>query len=110
MKKIHVYNVQGRWLIGTILCLLMLLVAACGGGGTPGNQATAVPTQVPVNGFGSAANHVHAMLALPHNVLVLATHYGLFRSENGGATWKEVAGGLHQLMYSSMTYSLGVSP
>ena len=109
MKRIYAYNRQGRWFIGTLLSLLMLLVAACSSGPTS-NQATAVPTQVPVNGFGSAANHVHAMLALPHNVLVLATHYGLFRSEDGGTTWKEVAGGPNQLMYGSMTYSLGISP
>jgi photosystem II stability/assembly factor-like uncharacterized protein len=63
-----------------------------------------------VNGFGVAANHVHAMLVLPHHVLVLATHYGLFRSEDGGATWSEVAGGSNQPMYGLMTYSLGVSP
>lgn len=88
----------------------MLFVAACGGSSSPAGQATSVPTQVPVNGFGSAANHTHAMLALPGNVLVLATHYGLFRSADGGTTWKEVAGGPNQLMYGSMTYSLGVSP
>ncbi|MHB8600036.1 MAG: WD40/YVTN/BNR-like repeat-containing protein [Ktedonobacteraceae bacterium] len=109
MKKIHAHSIQSKWLIGPLLSLLMLFVAACGGS-TTGNQATAVPTQVPVNGFGSAANHTHAMLALPHNVLVLATHYGLFRSADGGKTWKEVAGGPNQLMYGSMETVLGVSP
>jgi photosystem II stability/assembly factor-like uncharacterized protein len=110
MKKIHAHTIQSKWLIGPLLSLLMLFVAACGGGSTTGNQATAVPTQVPVNGFGSAANHTHAMLALPHNVLILATHYGLFRSADGGKTWKEVAGGPNQLMYGSMETVLGVSP
>src|SRR5579872_4622349 len=110
MKIIHTHHIQRRWLIGLLLSLLMLFLAACGGGGTPEGQATAVPTQVPVNGFGSAANHTHAMLALPGNVLVLATHYGLFRSANGGKTWTEVAGGPGQLMYGSMETELGVSP
>ncbi|HLX39587.1 MAG TPA: hypothetical protein VKR42_03605, partial [Ktedonobacteraceae bacterium] len=111
MKSIQGHHIQqGTWLIGPILTLLMLFVAACGGGNSSTGQATAVPTQVPVNGFGSAANHTHAMLALPGNVLVLATHYGLFRSADGGTTWKLVAAGPNQLMYGSMTYSLGVSP
>jgi photosystem II stability/assembly factor-like uncharacterized protein len=65
---------------------------------------------VPVNGFGSAANHVHSLLALPNHVLVLATHYGIFRSEDSGATWKEVAAGHNQLMEGLMAYSLGISP
>ena len=110
MKSTHAHHIQSKWLIGPLLSLLMLFVAACGGGSSSTGQATGVPTQVPVNGFGSAANHTHAMLALPGNVLVLATHYGLFRSADGGTTWKEVAGGPNQLMYGSMAYSLGVSP
>lgn len=110
MKRIHAQHIQGKWLIGPVLSLLMLFVVACGGGGSPTEQATAVPTQVPVNGFGSAQNHTHAMLALPGNVLVLATHYGLFRSADGGTTWKQVAGGSNQLMYGSMETVLGVSP
>ncbi|MEO8970283.1 MAG: hypothetical protein ABI406_01645 [Ktedonobacteraceae bacterium] len=110
MKRIHTHHMQGKWLSGLVLSLLMLFVTACGGGGTPNSQATTGPTLVPVNGFGSAENHTHAMLALPGNVLVLATHYGLFRSADGGKTWKEVAGGPNQLMYGSMETVLGISP
>ena len=95
--------------ISLILCFCAGLLAACGGSGGTNTQATATPTQVPVNGFGTAANHVHAMLALPGNVLVLATHYGLFRSADGGATWQKVAAGHGQLMEGLMTYALGVS-
>jgi photosystem II stability/assembly factor-like uncharacterized protein len=94
----------------TILCLVAFLLAACGGGGTPETQPTANPVTTRVNGFGSAANHVHSMLAFPSHVLVLATHYGLFRSQDGGATWQEVAGGPNQTMDGLMTYSLVVSP
>lgn len=82
-----------------ISLILVLLLAACGD-----NNA------VPVNGFGTAANHVHSMLALPPNVLVLATHYGLFRSQDSGLTWKEVAGGSNQPIDGLMTYALTVSP
>ena len=101
--------------IRNILCymtliLLSLLLVACGGESSSDVQATASPTAVRVNGFGTAANHVHSMLALPNHVLVLATHYGLFRSADDGTTWQEVAGGPHQLMDGLMTYSLQVSP
>jgi photosystem II stability/assembly factor-like uncharacterized protein len=93
--------IVGAWL----LCIIALLLVACGGD-TSGTQATASPTAVQVNGFGTAANHVHSLVVLPPNVLVMATHYGLFRSQDGGTSWKEVAGGSNQLMEGLMTYSL----
>src|SRR5712692_11011242 len=105
-------NINSRWLICLILISMMCLFTACGVVSTavPSSQATPDPSVVRVNGFGSAANHVHSLLALPNHVLVLATHYGTFRSEDDGATWKEVAGGDNQLMGGLMTYSLSYSP
>jgi photosystem II stability/assembly factor-like uncharacterized protein len=50
------------------------------------------------------------MLALPNHVLILATHYGIYRSEDSGTSWKEVAAGTNQLMQGLMAYSLGYSP
>src|SRR6202162_4529156 len=88
-----------------LLCIIALLLVACGGD-TNGSQPTGNPTVVQVNGFGTAANHVHSLLVLPPHVLVMATHYGLFRSQDGGTSWKEVAGGSNQLMEGLMTYSL----
>ena len=100
-----------RWcLISLLLSSLLVLFAACGGDNTTATSTQTAVTPTPVNGFGTAANHVHSMLALPDHVLVLATHYGLFRSEDGGTTWKEVAGGPNQLMQGLMTYSLTISP
>src|SRR5690242_1147493 len=87
-----------------LLALIALLLAACGGDNT--NSATGAP----VNGFGVASNHVHSLLAFPPRVLVMATHYGIFRSEDDGATWKEVAAGPNQLMDGLMAYSLTYSP
>src|SRR6266699_5235286 len=92
-----------------LLSLIALFSVACGGD-TNGNQPTANPTVVQVNGFGTAANHVHSLAVLPPHVLVLATHYGLFRSQDGGTSWQEVAGGSNQLMEGLMTYSLTYSP
>jgi hypothetical protein len=89
--------------------LIALLLVACTSN-TGGTQPGASPTTAPVNGFGIAANHVHSLLVLPNHVLILATHYGLFRSQNDGASWQEVAGGPHQLMEGLMTYALGISP
>jgi photosystem II stability/assembly factor-like uncharacterized protein len=92
-----------------LLGIIPLLLVACGGG-TTGTQPTASATTVPVNGFGTAANHVHSLVVLPSHVLVLATHYGLFRSQDGGTSWQEVAGESNQQMDGLMTYSLAYSP
>jgi photosystem II stability/assembly factor-like uncharacterized protein len=98
-----------KHIVGFLLTsMIALLLVACGGD-TSGTQATASPTAVPVNGFGTAANHVHSLVVLPSNVLVLATHYGMFRSQDGGTDWQEVAGGSNQLMEGLMTYSLAYS-
>jgi photosystem II stability/assembly factor-like uncharacterized protein len=98
-----------KFIIGSLLLsLIAILLAACGGGAS-GAQPTANPTEVQVNGFGTAANHVHSLLALPPHVLVMATHYGLFRSQDDGTSWQEVAGGSNQLMGGLMTYSLTYS-
>src|SRR2546430_14082198 len=93
-----------------LICVMGLFSACSAGSNTPAAQQTPASTAVNVNGFGTAANHVHSMLAFPNHVLVLATHYGLFRSENGGTTWTKVAAGDNQLMQGLMTYSLGYSP
>ena len=92
-----------------LLTIIALLLVACGGDNT-NSQPTANPTIVQVNGFGTAANHVHSLVVLPQHVLVLATHYGLFRSQDGGTNWQEVAGGSNQPMAGLMTYSLTYSP
>src|SRR5215467_10374584 len=95
-----------KYLFGSLLLgLIGLLLVACGGD-TSGAQTTASPTIVQVNGFGTAENHVHSLVVLPPNILVMATHYGLFRSQDGGKSWQEVAGGNNQLMQGLMTYSL----
>src|SRR3989440_11129447 len=109
MRRIYIYGTQCKWFTIVTLALVLLLVSACGPNNTSA-QPTATSTQVPVNGFGTAANHVHSLLAFPNHVLVLATHYGIFRSEDSGTTWKEVAAGPNQLMQGLMTYSLTASP
>lgn len=88
-----------------LLVFLTLFLAACGGGS---QTVTANPVPGKVNGFGSAINHVHSLVILPdaQQTLVLATHYGIFRSQDHGASWQETAAGPHQLMQGLMTYSL----
>jgi photosystem II stability/assembly factor-like uncharacterized protein len=41
---------------------------------------------------------------------LLATHYGLYRSQDDGVSWQQVTGGSHQLMQGLMDYSLIISP
>ncbi len=96
-----------RWTKWIVLGMLSLLLAACG---DVSNTPVPNPTQVPVNGFGIASNHVHSLVALPNHVLLLATHYGTFRSENSGKTWTQESGGPNQLMQGVMDLSLVVSP
>jgi photosystem II stability/assembly factor-like uncharacterized protein len=103
--------VRARIVAGPVLAVaLSMLLVACMGGGSPATVQTATPTEPSVNGFGTAANHVHSLIALPGKVLVLATHYGIFRSGDDGASWTQVAAGPNQLMQGLMTDSLVSSP
>lgn len=86
--------------------VIVLLFSACGGSNTANNNQVATPAAARVNGFGTVANHPHALLAFKDNTLLLATHYGLFWSNNKGTNWTEVAGGPNQIMDGLMTYSL----
>ncbi|GAC1427477.1 MAG: hypothetical protein PVS3B3_14400 [Ktedonobacteraceae bacterium] len=97
-----------QWQIWLILGAFALLLASCDS--TSSNVQSPSPTQAAVNGFGVASNHVHSLLALPNHVLVLATHYGSFRSGDSGKTWTQVSGGPNQLMQGVMNISLVVSP
>jgi len=99
---------SARLLASCSLCLMLTLLTSCGIAGS--TNTPPAPTAVPVNGFGTARNHVHSLIALPDHVLLLATHYGIFRSSDDGATWQKVAGGDNQLMQGLMAYSLVVSP
>src|SRR5258708_9044537 len=85
--------------------LIALLLVACTSG-TGATQPAAGPMPAPVNGFGVAANHVHSLLVLPNHVLILATHYGLFRSQDNGTTLRGAPSGPHQLLARPITYAL----
>lgn len=99
---LHIYR---KWPLLAILSLVLLVFAACDTTAT-GPTPTATPAPARVNGFGTAANHPHALLVYPNKVLVMATHYGLFRSADNGATWTETAAGAGQQMDGLMTFSL----
>ncbi len=100
----HKRGRKQRWFaVSTLFCVLMVVVSACTNGGTGGSTTT---QQVRVNGFGTAANHVHSLLAFPNHVLLLATHYGLFRSTDDGDNWVLAAAGANQIMAGMMTFSL----
>src|SRR5262249_35080390 len=90
-------------LLGITLWALLLTGCSTLVGGDTQSQ----PQAVNVNVFGTAANHVHSLIALPNNVLALATHFGLFRSADGGRQWALVAAGPDQGM---MTNWLAASP
>jgi hypothetical protein len=98
MKKLHFLF---------LTCLVLLLVA-CDSGNAGNSVAATSSAVVPVNGFGTAANHVHSLIILPdaQQTMVLATHYGIFRSVNHGANWQKTAGGPGQQMQGVMTYYL----
>ncbi|HJT56462.1 MAG TPA: sialidase family protein [Ktedonobacteraceae bacterium] len=106
MKKFR----SNRYVRILFFIAIALLLVACSGGNSGGTQTIGDATPQPVNGFGVAANHVHSLIALPSHVLVLATHYGIFRSQDNGATWQQTAAGPGQLMGGLMTYALTYSP
>lgn len=88
----------GWWMLLGMLATLVL--AAC-------NQSSQ-----PKADFGDQKNHIHAMVSLPGKPgqLLLATHYGLFRTTDGGQHWQKVMGGSGQLAQGLMTQYLTVSP
>lgn len=94
-----------------LLVSLALLLAACAGG-NGGPKASASATPVAVNGFGIAANHTHSLIILPdaQHTMVLATHYGIFRSVDHGATWQQSTGGPGQQMQGVMSWFLSYNP
>jgi photosystem II stability/assembly factor-like uncharacterized protein len=98
-----------RYLLLLLLSVLSIGLTACTGG-DPAGITPATPEAMRVNGFGTNANHPHSLIAFPNRVLLLATHYGIFRSEDNGANWKTVAAGPGQLMEGLMAYSLVSSP
>ena len=93
-----------KYYIGMLITLALLL-AACGG-------SSSTPVSAQVNGFGTKENHVHSHIVLPdaNHTLVMATHYGIFRSQDHGATWQQTAAGNNQLMQGLMTFSLSYNP
>ncbi len=66
----------------------------------------------PKANFGDQKNHIHAMVALPGKPgqLLVATHYGTFRTTDGGQTWKKVLGGDGEPAQGLMDQYLTVSP
>jgi hypothetical protein len=65
-----------------------VIACACGGGSS--SPATTSSAHAAATG-GAVANHVHgAVLGASSNEILIATHYGLRRSEDGGHTWQPV--------------------
>ncbi len=62
--------------------------------------------------FGDQKNHIHSMAALPGHpgTLLVGTHYGMYRTSDGGQTWKKVLGDPGQLAEHLMDQYLTVSP
>jgi hypothetical protein len=70
------------------------------------------PGRPPGASYGGTLNHLHDLLALrgvPQRVL-LATHVGLYRSDNRGLAWSLVAGGPGQVMDGLMLFKFAESP
>ena len=90
-----------RLAVLTLVLAAAALLSACGGIG-----GSSLPPLT------STENHLHDVLALrgePGAVLI-ATHFGLYRSSDRGHVWAQVAGGPGQQMDGLMTYKLAQSP
>jgi photosystem II stability/assembly factor-like uncharacterized protein len=89
-----------RLAVLTLVLAAAALLSACGGiGGSSAPPLT------------STENHLHDVLTLrgePGAVLI-ATHFGLYRSSDRGHAWAQVAGGPGQQMDGLMTYKLAQS-
>ena len=95
--------------LSVLLCLAlsgMLLLATMSGCASASDAAT------PTGASGGAINHLHDVLPLDGiaGTVLVATHLGLYRTSDGGQTWREVAGGPGQAMDSLMIFKLAQSP
>lgn len=63
-----------------LLAVGAVVLAACGGGGAPDSTGA---------GTMPAGDHVHALRAADEGVLLLGLHGGLWRSSDGGDTWRQ---------------------
>ncbi len=108
-RRLRTISISAERGIGSIrsflLSAILLALALSGCHGLAEEDTPLQPARV--NFFGTAANHVHSLIALPNHVLVLATHYGLFRSADGGPHWTLVTADPNQGM---MTNWLAASP
>jgi hypothetical protein len=88
-------------LFPAVLFLLLLLLPGCSQTNTSSSGR-----------YGGSLNHVHDVLVLRgvSQTVLLATHIGLYRTANGGASWQEVAGGSGQVMDGLMLFKLAESP
>jgi photosystem II stability/assembly factor-like uncharacterized protein len=96
----------GRFLRLPVLSLfgcVVLCLSACNS--LASSSQTQALVEQNVNGFGTAANHVHAMLVLPTQSVLLATHYGLYRSINDGKSWSGPNATMSNMMASSLSSS-----
>jgi photosystem II stability/assembly factor-like uncharacterized protein len=85
-----------------LVALAAVILTGCGSSSTsPASTA-----------YGGPANHLHDMLALhgATNTVLLATHFGIYRTSDGGKTWKSVSGNPGQEMNGLMPYKLVQSP
>jgi photosystem II stability/assembly factor-like uncharacterized protein len=84
-----------------LVALAAVILTGCG------SSSTSVSTA-----YGGPANHLHDMLALQglSNTVLLATHVGIYRTSDGGKTWKSVSGNPGQEMNGLMPYKLVQSP
>jgi len=98
----HKSRCRWWWLEPWMLIRAALLVCVLGVLGACGQ------TNASSSPYGGPENHVHSLLVLQGmpNTVLLATHFGLYRSKDSGHTWVEIAGGPGQTMDGLMSYQL----
>jgi len=92
-----------------VLLVAAALLGVCADGrGSSGTSGVAIDPAA----YGGPHNHVHALVTLRGvpQTLLLASHFGLYRSADGGRSWSEVAGGAGQVMDGLMMAALVQSP
>lgn len=86
------------------LTLLLFAVAGCGSPSPTNSGAPATGTENLGATTPGGVNHVHSIAIVPKNprVLYVGTHYHLYKSSNGGSSWKALS--------SDMVLSMALDP